>query len=706
MAKKKNYEYVLPEGFVLRGGENDYVIEKVLGKGGFGVTYKVKTRVQYKNIRIDAFFAVKEYFPDICSRQSDNATIKIPETKQKEIVDGKKDFINEGLKLQQVCKLNPNIVNVNEVFEANDTAYYVLEYLEGGDLRKLVQDNGTPLTEKQMLDVMLPVGYALQCLHDNRMLHLDVKPDNIVMRVDNSDNSMEPALIDFGIAIHFNNDGTPTSKTPSQGISPGYSPIEQYAQINSFDPRIDVYAYCATCYYLLTGKDPIVSMEMTPDFVRSGLPQGISSHVVDAIEHGMSMNKNIRTSTIEEVLRGLENLEAPELPEIPPKEEPEELPNKSEKDTVKLGVLSQPKLAVPNDPKPEPEEIADPNAARLTPNDKVDANTSKPEPKEKADPNATRLASGGNGLAKNGKGVLSPQKLLIGVAIVAGLIIISGIFFFGVRSCHSYEGQMVSNDMISNEMMSGSVEAKLSRKADSLLTRYFNSMIYVEGGTFTMGNVNNEGTEKDDIFDGRPAHSVTLSSYHIGKTEVTQEFWEAVMGYNPSRFKGANRPVDNVSWEDCQEFIKRLNNSTSGGLRLPTEAEWEYAARGGNMSLGYIYSGSDNLDEVAWYEGNSGNETHDVATKVANELGIYDMSGNVEEWCSDWYGHFSNSSQTNPTGPNTGPNHVKRGGSWYVDKGMCRVANRIGMLDSTFKEGYFGFRLVFLNKEIEAEAKP
>ena len=440
MAKNKNYEYVLPEGFVLRGGENDYVIEKVLGKGGFGVTYKVKTRVQYKNIRIDAFFAVKEYFPDICSRQSDNATIKIPETKQKEIVDGKKDFINEGLKLQQVCKLNPNIVNVNEVFEANDTAYYVLEYLDGGDLRKLVQDNGTPLTEKQMLDVMLPVGYALQCLHDNRMLHLDVKPDNIVMRVDNRDNSMEPALIDFGIAIHFNNDGTPTSKTPSQGISPGYSPIEQYAQINSFDPRIDVYAYCATCYYLLTGKDPIVSMEMTPDFVRSGLPQGISSHVVDAIEHGMSMNKNIRTSTIEEVLRGLENLEAPELPEIPPKddvlrglenieapelpeippkEEPEELPNKSEKDTVKLGVLSQPKLAVPNDPKPEP------------------------KPKEIADPNATKLASGGNGLAENDKGVSSLQKLLISLAAV---LIASAVGFLlcGHRIFDSPEGEILA----------------------------------------------------------------------------------------------------------------------------------------------------------------------------------------------------------------------------------------------------------------------
>lgn len=308
MANDKRYEYVLPKGFVLRGGENDYIIEEVLGKGGFGITYKVRTRVLYKNIKIDAFFAVKEFFPDICSRQEDNATIKIPETKQLEIIDGKKDFINEGLKLQKVCKLNPNIVNVNEVFEANGTAYYVLEYLEGGDMRKMMKNNAGPLTEQQMLDVMLPIGRALQCLHDNRMLHLDVKPDNVVMRIDHNDGTTEPVLIDFGISAHFNKDGTPTSKTPSQGISPGYSPIEQYAQVNIFDPRIDVYAFSATCLYLLTGKDPIVAMEMTPEYVKNSFPSDISSNVVGAIERGMAMNKNARTGSINEVLSQLSQM--------------------------------------------------------------------------------------------------------------------------------------------------------------------------------------------------------------------------------------------------------------------------------------------------------------------------------------------------------------------------------------------------------------
>lgn len=269
--------------------------------------HKVKALVLYENIPINVFFAVKEFFPDICSQQADNATIKIPETKQKEVVDGKKDFINEGKKLQEVCKLNPNIVNVNEVFEANGTAYYVLEYLEGGDLRKMVRDNGSPLTEQQMLNVMLPIGRALQCLHDNRMLHLDVKPDNIVMRRNPLSGILEPELIDFGISAHFNKDGTPTSKTPSQGISPGYSPIEQYSQVMRFDPKIDVYAYCATCLYLLSAKDPIEATNIPHDFVKNELPTSISSNVANAIVCGMSKDKVSRTATIGDVLAMFSN---------------------------------------------------------------------------------------------------------------------------------------------------------------------------------------------------------------------------------------------------------------------------------------------------------------------------------------------------------------------------------------------------------------
>ena len=209
---------------------------------------------------------------------------------------------------------------------------------------------------------------------------------------------------------------------------------------------------------------------------------------------------------------------------------------------------------------------------------------------------------------------------------------------------------------------------------DRIIQNLINNMVYVQGGTFIMGATSEQGSDADS--DENPIHQVTLSSFSIGRYEVTQEEWPTVMGSNPSNFKGVKRPVDNVSWNDCQEFIRKLNAMTGRRFRLPTEAEWEYAARGENRSQGYKYSGSNNLNSVAWYADNSGNTTHDVGLKSPNELGIYDMSGNVWEWCSDWYGNYSSSSQTNPTGSYSGSIRVSRGGSWYSDARYCRVSTR------------------------------
>ena len=200
------------------------------------------------------------------------------------------------------------------------------------------------------------------------------------------------------------------------------------------------------------------------------------------------------------------------------------------------------------------------------------------------------------------------------------------------------------------------------------------NMVWVNGGTFRMGATSEQGN--DAYSDEKPVHSVTLSSYYIGKTEVTQALWKAVMGSNPSCFTGNNLPVECVSWNDCQEFIRKLNALTGQNFRLPTEAEWEFACRGGNNSRGYKYSGSNYIDNVAWYDGNSGKKTHPVATKLPNELGIYDMSGNVMEWCSDWYGDYSSGAQTNPKGPYDGSCRVSRGGCWISNARNCRSSRR------------------------------
>ena len=212
-------------------------------------------------------------------------------------------------------------------------------------------------------------------------------------------------------------------------------------------------------------------------------------------------------------------------------------------------------------------------------------------------------------------------------------------------------------------------------------------MVYVEGGTFQMGSNDGEADEK-------PVHSVTLNSFNIGKYEVTQKQWQDVMGSNPSNFTGCNNcPVEKVSWNDVQDFIQRLNTKTGSNYRLSTEAEWEYAARGGNKSRGYKYSGGDDIEAVAWYDDNSGSKTHTVGQKQANELGIYDMSGNVWEWCSDWYGNYSSNSQNNPKGYSSGSARVYRGGGWAGYAQYCRASNR-GNGGPGGRGGRMGFRLV------------
>ena len=217
-------------------------------------------------------------------------------------------------------------------------------------------------------------------------------------------------------------------------------------------------------------------------------------------------------------------------------------------------------------------------------------------------------------------------------------------------------------------------------------------MVFVEGGTFVMGATDEQGADAES--NEYPTHSVTLSDYCIGETEVTQALWQAVMGNNPSVYEGANLPVVNVCWNDVQDFISRLNNLTGENFMLPTEAEWEYAARGGSKSNGYKYSGSNDIGTVAWYGNNSPSHAQPVKTKAPNELGLYDMSGNVFEWCQDGYGSYSSYPQTNPTGPSADAYlRMYRGGSYVYVAKRCRVSYRQNASrTNSFRD--LGFRLV------------
>ena len=252
-------------------------------------------------------------------------------------------------------------------------------------------------------------------------------------------------------------------------------------------------------------------------------------------------------------------------------------------------------------------------------------------------------------------------------------------------------------------------EQSLSAEASSNDVKFFTvgnasfKMIRVDGGTFTMGATKEQGD--DARKNEKPVHQVTLSPYYIGETEVTQELWEAVMGNNPSSYKGAKRPVENVSWDDCFDFIYKLSQKTGIFFRLPTEAEWEYAARGGSKSQSYKYSGSNTPSDVALYNDllaylymslvyGYKSQTQTVKAKQANELGLYDMSGNVWEWCQDWDGCYTSIPQTNPSGASSGSYRIIRGGGWSANESCCRVSYRNSASPGA-KGDCIGFRLAF-----------
>lgn len=259
------------------------------------------------------------------------------------------------------------------------------------------------------------------------------------------------------------------------------------------------------------------------------------------------------------------------------------------------------------------------------------------------------------------------------------------------------EQERLEQEHLEKEQQRQAHIAKLPQPIQQLL----NDLVAVESGTFMMGSPNTEADRRDNEYQ----HRVTLSSFYMGKYQVTQAQWQAIMGSNPSYFKGDNLPVENVSWDDIQVFLEKLNTLYSlspplggqggGFFRLPTEAEWEYAARGGNKSQGYTYAGSNNLNEVAWYDDNSNNKTHPVGQKKPNELGIYDMTGNVWEWCRDWYAddYYSKSPSSNPENTTTATYRVLRGGSWINYAVYCRVAYRSNYTPS-IRINDFGFRLV------------
>lgn len=536
----------LQPGTVLCGGK--YTILEKIGEGGFGITYKAIQNGLNRTV------CIKEYFPaGKCIRATYARTVSVQGMSESLFEKYRQSFVKEAKMLATLH--HPNIVEVIDVFDENNTSYMVMPFIEGRSLQNIVDSQG-PLPYPEVVNYMAQVTNAIGYIHDRHILHRDIKPDNIMITDD-----YKAILIDFGSAREFEQDKT---QIHTSMLTHGYAPTEQYTANSRKGSYTDIYAIGATMYFVLTGQVPLeAGARLTERLVE---PKELAPDIPDeanrTILKAMQIKAENRHQTVQEFMDDLRN--------------------------VRPSVL-------------------------------VDETIGK----------------------------TSSKKLWI-VLVVAGCIIIALVGFLLLRPKEILEID----------------KSKIEYKTYDFTGMNAYPMIKVDGGDFIMGT-----TEIDD--EDCPPHNVSLSDYYIGQFEVSQGLWEKVMGNNPSSYQKIelqdSLPVENISFEDVQLFVSRLNNMTGQKFSLPTEAQWEYAARGGVESKGTKIAG--NYPNNVWYDKN-----HPFKIKFppsVNELGIYQMSGNVAEWCLDYYedDYYKQSANShNPLNESKSEFHVVRGGSFDDDE--------------------------------------
>ncbi|MBQ9202404.1 MAG: SUMF1/EgtB/PvdO family nonheme iron enzyme [Bacteroidales bacterium] len=638
-----------------------YRIERYLASGGFGNTY------EGVNVTLGKKCAIKEFFlKGIAIREDQTSKVHVAITDNKRAFNSQKEkFTKEAHRLS--CLDNNHIVKVFDLFEENGTVYYVMDYIEGESLRDVQKRTGRPFSEQEVLSILSQMLDALNTIHQHGLLHMDIKPANIMI-----DQSGKCTLIDFGASKQSAvSDGATTSST--MAYTPGYAPVEQIGgSSDRWGPWTDFYALGATLYNLLTNENP-VNLDIEEDGEAAfKFPPAVSSSTRLLIQWLMSPKRKDRPQNVREIKDCLK----------------EKKTNAEESLIVEGGYnLITQKVADSTKYVAEVEATAidEPSKGEETPIESDGKNTIYVSV---ASENDNDVIDKSDDSSHNNNDKAKKKKRIVGRwedFVLLSILLMVGIVFL-VKKMDSDQENDTQIEQTSIFSKNENPTQNLTFTVDGVSF----TMVYVPGGTFTMG-ATSEVSDAESF--EKPTHSVTLSSYYIGQTEVTQALWTAVMGSNPSEFRDDRRPVENVSWNDCQTFISLLNAKTGKNFRLPSEAEWEYAARGGH-SGGSEYAGSNNVNSVAWYADNSDGETHNVATKSPNSLGIYDMSGNVCEWCQDWVDVYSTSSQTNPKGPSSGVFHVWRGGGWSFNAWNCRVSYRDGLTPSDSYYG-LGLRLAF-----------
>jgi formylglycine-generating enzyme required for sulfatase activity/predicted Ser/Thr protein kinase len=718
----------LPAGTILH---HRYRIDAVIGQGGFGITYKAI------DPGLKQVVCVKELFPSgLCVRGPEN-TVVFQGKNAHEFPAFRNRFIKEARELARFR--HPNIVRVSEVFEANQTAYFVMDFVEGETLRERVTREGR-LNQERALPLMQGLLDAVEEVHRAGLLHRDIKPDNVLIETGG-----KVVLIDFGSAKEFE-DGKTLSQTAI--LTPGYAPLEQYSDTAQRGTYTDIYALGATFYFLLTGKKPLAAIDRQDTALAA--PHSLFADVSEVLSSAIMLALNLRPAdrfqTVGEMRKALDKLNL----NVIKKNSPDRMELNSEIISYKSLMANVKKL--PSAMLMSILKETDTGKIESRLNDLLKSRKTNYEPryniireletllskcegmdgflwktlnskirselhhewhnnalywlKQKSPQNATEAFSKGLHYKPNCETCVqgsvrdkSSDSKLVTWKVKTAFFLLGSLIL-------SYAVFMVSNNKVENNETVLKIKvdetktvSESSNSIPEVIQRLQNNMVFLQGSVFWMGCTSEE--DKDYYADEKPSHIVTINGFRIGKYEVTQAEWQAVMGNNPSYFQNCpSCPVENVSWNDANDFIYKLNELTGGKFRLPTEAEWEFAARGGNATK--FYTGNCLNTDQANYDGNYflkdcskgvyRERTMPVGTFSPNGYGLYDICGNVWEWCSDWFGEYGSDAAINPLGPSNGSHRVLRGGSWFNGAKYCRVSNRGGDLPGSRDNGC-GFRL-------------